>query len=75
MLTRSLLQFFQVGSEPGAREHLKQLDDGLAEIAGDDDLRDMVDTVPFKGNGDEELTAAGIMKVCLTPTIAFTADH
>jgi uncharacterized protein YegL len=57
------IQFFQVGREPGAREHLKQLDDGLAELAGDDELRDIVDTVPFTGSDDEELTAAGIMKV------------
>lgn len=59
------IQFFQVGKEPGAREHLKQLDDGLAELAGVDELRDIVDTVPFSGSGDEELSAAGIMKVVL----------
>ncbi|KAI1663843.1 hypothetical protein L13192_12240 [Pyrenophora tritici-repentis] len=59
------IQFFQVGREPGAREHLKQLDDGLAELAKDDDLRDIVDTVPFTGTGDEKLTATGIMKVVL----------
>lgn len=59
------IQFFQVGKEPGAREHLKQLDDGLAEFAGDDELRDIVDTVPFSGAGDEELSATGIMKVVL----------
>jgi uncharacterized protein YegL len=59
------IQFFQVGRELGAREHLKQLDDGLRDLAGDDDLRDIVDTVPFTGDGDAELTAAGIMKVVL----------
>ncbi|KAF2194870.1 hypothetical protein K469DRAFT_136814 [Zopfia rhizophila CBS 207.26] len=59
------IQFFQVGKEPGAREHLKQLDDGLAELAGDDDLRDIVDTVPFTGADDAELTAAGILKCVL----------
>ncbi|KAL6705653.1 hypothetical protein ACN47E_006600 [Coniothyrium glycines] len=59
------IQFFQVGREPGAREHLKQLDDGLKELAGDDDLRDIVDTVPFIGVGDAELTAAGILKVIM----------
>lgn len=57
------IQFFQVGREPDAREHLKQLDDELWKIAGDEDLRDMVDTVPFLGDGDSELTADGIMKV------------
>lgn len=59
------IQFFQVGKEPGAREHLKQLDDGLRELAGDDDLRDMVDTVPFTGDDNTGLTAEGVLKVCL----------
>lgn len=59
------IQFFQVGREPGAREHLKQLDDGLKELAGDDELRDIVDTVPFIGEGDAQLTAAGILKCVL----------
>jgi len=58
------IQFFQVGREPGAREHLKQLDDELGEIAGGE-LRDIVDTVPWKGEGDEELNATGILKVLL----------
>lgn len=57
------IQFFQVGKEPGAREALKQLDDGLREASGDDELRDIVDTVPFTGDDDAELTGAGIMKV------------
>jgi len=59
------IQFFQVGNEPGAREALKLLDDGLAEVAGDSDLRDIVDTVPFKSESGEELSAAGILKVVL----------
>ncbi|USP80326.1 hypothetical protein yc1106_07600 [Curvularia clavata] len=59
------IQFFQVGREPGAREHLKQLDDGLAELAQDEDLRDIVDTVPFSGAEGEQLTAKGILKVVM----------
>jgi uncharacterized protein YegL len=59
------IQFFQVGKEPGAREHLKQLDDGLKELAGDDELRDIVDTVPFTGDDSSTLTAAGVLKVVL----------
>ncbi|KAF2203096.1 hypothetical protein GQ43DRAFT_470321 [Delitschia confertaspora ATCC 74209] len=60
------IQFFQVGKEPGARQHLKQLDDGLAELAGDDEMRDIVDTVPFKGDDDDaELSGNGILKVVL----------
>jgi uncharacterized protein YegL len=57
------IQFFQVGKERGARQALKQLDDGLREASGDDELRDIVDTVPFTGDDDAELTGAGIMKV------------
>lgn len=59
------IQFFQVGSDAGATAHLKQLDDDLADIAGDDDLRDMVDTVPFKNANGARLTADGILKVVL----------
>ncbi|KAF2864905.1 hypothetical protein BDV95DRAFT_508257 [Massariosphaeria phaeospora] len=60
------IQFFQVGNEHGAREHLKNLDDGLRELAGDDDLRDIVDTVPYTtGQEDEKLSAQGILKVVL----------
>lgn len=55
------IQFFQVGREPGAREHLKQLDDDLEEIAGGE-LRDIVDTVPWLGEGDQELNSEGILK-------------
>ncbi len=59
------IQFFQVGKEPGAREALKQLDDGLREASGDDDLRDIVDTVPFMGDDDSELSGHGVLKVVL----------
>ncbi|KAK4891082.1 hypothetical protein LTR27_010289 [Elasticomyces elasticus] len=59
------VQFFQVGNDEDARKHLKQLDDDLAEIAGDDDLRDIVDTVPFTGSAGTHLTGDGILKVVL----------
>lgn len=59
------IQFFQVGKEPGAREHLKQLDDGLRELAGDEELRDIVDTVPFSGDDNAQLTGHGILKCVL----------
>jgi hypothetical protein len=62
------IQFFQVGKEPGARDHLKQLDDELAEIAREDGKgipRDIVDTVPFTGEGDTELTGVGVLKAVL----------
>ncbi|KAF2740806.1 hypothetical protein EJ04DRAFT_539996 [Polyplosphaeria fusca] len=58
------IQFFQVGKDAAAREHLKQLDDGLSELAGQP-IRDIVDTVPFQGQGNGELTAEGILKCVL----------
>ncbi|KAF2437944.1 hypothetical protein P171DRAFT_372888 [Karstenula rhodostoma CBS 690.94] len=56
------IQFFQIGNDPEARNMLKQLDD---ELAGSDDLRDIVDTVPFTSEGGAQLSATGIMKVVL----------
>lgn len=58
------VQFFQVGRDVDAARHLKQLDDELAEIAGED-IRDMVDTVPFVGEEGKVLTGDGILKVVL----------
>jgi uncharacterized protein YegL len=57
------IQFFQVGNEPGARRHLKELDDQLSHFAGGY-IRDMVDTVPYK-DGDAVINADGILKVVL----------
>ncbi|CAK3857485.1 Hypothetical predicted protein [Lecanosticta acicola] len=59
------VQFFQVGRDDEAKKHLKQLDDELAEISGDDDLRDIVDTVPFTGAEGTYLSGDGILKVVL----------
>ena len=59
------VQFFQVGRDVEATRHLKQLDDELADIAGDDELRDIVDTVPFTGAEGTRLTGDGILKVVL----------
>ncbi|WPH03353.1 Hypothetical protein R9X50_00623200 [Acrodontium crateriforme] len=59
------VQFFQVGRDAEAKRHLQQLDDELADIAGDDELRDIVDTVPFTGAEGTYLTGDGILKVVL----------
>ncbi|KAL5412654.1 hypothetical protein PMIN03_004127 [Paraphaeosphaeria minitans] len=56
------IQFFQIGNDAEARSMLKQLDD---ELAGSDDLRDIVDTVPFTSEAGAQLSATGIMKVVL----------
>ena len=42
---------------------IAKLDDELADISGEEDLRDIVDTVPFTGGEGMELTADGILKV------------
>ncbi|MCJ1335736.1 hypothetical protein MMC09_001009 [Bachmanniomyces sp. S44760] len=60
------VQFFQVGCETGAAEALRELDDGLSELAGGKDgLRDIVDTVPWVGDSGEGLNAQGVLKVVL----------
>ncbi|KAJ4360499.1 uncharacterized protein N0V89_001064 [Didymosphaeria variabile] len=61
------IQFFQIGNDPEARSMLKQLDD---ELAGNDDLRDIVDTVPFTSETGGQLSGAGIMKVSTNKTIS-----
>ncbi|MCJ1434380.1 hypothetical protein MMC27_003748 [Xylographa pallens] len=58
------IQFFQVGNEEGAAEALRELDDDLSTIGGED-LRDIVDTVPWSGESGTGLNADGIMKVVL----------
>ncbi|KAK4963740.1 hypothetical protein LTR28_004477 [Elasticomyces elasticus] len=65
------IQFFQVGCDEAASRHLKELDDELAQIAGVDYLRDVVDTVPFSaaaGPGGA-LTGESILKVTLGSVI------
>jgi uncharacterized protein YegL len=59
------IQFFQLGNVPGVAEHLEQLDKGLGKLAGDPELRDMVDAVSLTGENGTQLTAEGILKVVL----------
>lgn len=56
------IQFFQVGNEKEAAEDLQELDDALSEQYG---IRDMVDTVPWKGQEGATLTAEGVLKCVL----------
>jgi hypothetical protein len=58
------IQFFQVGKDPDALDHLKYMDDGLVDKRGNR-IRDIVDTVPFTGVEGAELSAKGIMKTVL----------
>ncbi|MCJ1255123.1 hypothetical protein MMC24_002939 [Lignoscripta atroalba] len=57
------IQFFQVGEERGAAEALRELDDGLAELG--DGVRDIVDTIPWRGDSGVGLNGEGILKCVL----------
>ena len=57
------IQFFQVGKEPGAKKHLKQFDNKLADISKEKDLCDIVDIMPFTEDEGTEFTADNILKV------------
>ncbi|KAF3926802.1 hypothetical protein ABW20_dc0100585 [Dactylellina cionopaga] len=53
-LTQVGVQFFQIGNDPEATEALRELDDELGNMR---DVRDMVDTAPWRGSleGDKML--------------------
>ncbi|PWY90052.1 hypothetical protein BO70DRAFT_284396 [Aspergillus heteromorphus CBS 117.55] len=59
------IQFFQIGNDPAATRYLQELDDSLAEMQHKDHLRDMVDTVPWRGDQGQTLSADGILKCVL----------
>jgi hypothetical protein len=56
------IQFFQVGHDQSAKEYLEALDNDLVSYEG---IRDIVDTVPWKGERGEVLNADGILKCVL----------
>ena len=56
------VHFFQVGRDEGAVKEFEALNDGLVRVAGDRNVRDIVDTVPFAGT---HLTGDGILEVVL----------
>lgn len=59
------IQFFQIGTDEVAAQYLQELDDELGKRARDEDLRDIVDTVPWRGQLGQTLNAPGIMKCVL----------
>jgi hypothetical protein len=59
------IQFFQIGTDMAARRHLEQLDDALGKAVKIDHVRDIVDTVPWKGETGRTLSGDGILKVVL----------
>ncbi|KAL2782552.1 hypothetical protein BJX66DRAFT_345733 [Aspergillus keveii] len=59
------IQFFQVGDDEPAREYLQNLDDELVKRRSYDGIRDIVDTVPWRGDRSKVLNADGILKCVL----------
>ncbi|GAB1199166.1 hypothetical protein APSETT444_008512 [Aspergillus pseudonomiae] len=59
------LQFFQVGDDKHAQEYLQMLDDDLGHKSKNGDMRDIVDTVPWRGDKGQTLSADGILKCVL----------
>ena len=59
------IQFLQVGNDPKAAAHLRFLDDKLSSHAGDENMRDIVDTQPYRSDHNKPLSADGILKVVL----------
>ncbi|KAE8350135.1 hypothetical protein BDV28DRAFT_139756 [Aspergillus coremiiformis] len=59
------IQFFQVGNDEEAQKYLQELDDELGRIAKRERMRDIVDTVPWRGNLGQTLSADGILKCVL----------
>ena len=59
------IQFFQIGSDVEAQKYLEQLDDDLGKAVKHEHVRDIVDTVPWKGETGRTLSGDGILKVVL----------
>lgn len=59
------IQFFQVGDDMEARRHLEELDDELSNRVRNENMRDIVDTVPWRGESGKTLSGDGILKVVL----------
>ncbi|KAL4893765.1 hypothetical protein BDV59DRAFT_201531 [Aspergillus ambiguus] len=59
------VQFFQVGDDEAARVYLQALDDDLGVLSRQENLRDIVDTVPWRGHAGQTLNADGILKCVL----------
>ncbi|KAL4880984.1 hypothetical protein BJY04DRAFT_190553 [Aspergillus karnatakaensis] len=56
------IQFFQVGDDQQAQKYLQSLDDELVRRRSCDGIRDIVDTVPWRGEKGKVLNAEGILK-------------
>lgn len=56
------VQFFQIGKDDRVQRYLQELDDDLRKRCHDEQLRDIVDTVPRRKRDGEVLDAEGILK-------------
>lgn len=59
------IQLFQIGEDANAREYLEELDDNLWKISQKKHVRDIVDTVPWRGSNGSTLDGEGILKCVL----------
>lgn len=59
------IQFFQIGDDEEVRRYLQELDDDLGKWCRDERVRDIVDTVPWRGQRGQTLDAEGILKCVL----------
>ncbi|KAJ5625046.1 hypothetical protein N7510_001355 [Penicillium lagena] len=59
------VQFFQIGNDERATKYLQQLDDDLGGWCHRKKMRDIVDTVPWRGGQGKTLNADGILKCVL----------
>ncbi|KAL4995290.1 hypothetical protein BDV10DRAFT_134967 [Aspergillus recurvatus] len=59
------IQFFQIGDDQQAKDFLQTLDDELVRKGSHEGIRDIVDTVPWKGDRGTVLNADGILKCVL----------
>ncbi|KAJ6121005.1 hypothetical protein N7523_005285 [Penicillium sp. IBT 18751x] len=59
------IQFFQIGDDVSVRRYLQELDDDLGKSCKAGNLRDIVDTVPWRGQQGQTLDANGILKCVL----------
>lgn len=59
------IQFFQIGEDERVRRYLQELDDDLGRWCRDEKVRDIVDTVPWRGRSGASLEAEGILKCVL----------
>ncbi|KAJ5983255.1 hypothetical protein N7481_005354 [Penicillium waksmanii] len=59
------IQFFQIGDDQRVQRYLQELDDDLGKYCSEARLRDIVDTVPWRGKRGQSLDAEGILKCVL----------